>query len=530
MIQENSGFQFDAPKYESSYIKVIGVGGGGTNAVNHMYTHGIEGVDFIVCNTDDKSLDSSPVPTKIKLGKNGLGAGNIPSVAREKALEVSELLKEHLSKNTQMLFITAGMGGGTGTGAAPVIAKLAKEIEIDDDVSKILVVAIVTLPFSFEGRRRRLQAEEGIAELKKHVDAILIINNDKLRDLGNMGLRDAFSKADDILLIGAKGIAEIITVKSYINIDFRDVNTVMQSSGVALMGSGIAEGEDRAMKAIQMATNSVLLNDNDIRGAKNILLYLSSGPDNEITMDEIGEITDYIRDETGNEADVIWGAGFDEKLGRNLNITLIATGFEAKKIADPEVSRFGQMQTDRPSPINKPETINVVKNPDGITLLTLEDEKTEGKAEGSKTLTLDEPKKENDPIINFEIISTESHIAENKEPEMPTASVSFAKDEPFVRTTSREEIEAKREIEITEPKPYIADNTVNERAARMRAIREKLESAGGLEELEKKPAYEIMERTLFEPKHSSQSEVSRITLDEENVFMKENPYLYENPD
>ena len=502
---ENSGFQFDAPKYESSYIKVIGVGGGGTNAVNHMYMQGIQGVDFIVCNTDDKSLDSSPVPTKIKLGKNGLGAGNIPAVAREKALEMGEQIKEYLSGNTQMLFITAGMGGGTGTGAAPVIAKLAKEIDIDDDVPKILVVAIVTLPFSFEGRKRKLQAEEGIAELKKYVDAILIINNDKLRDLGNMGLRSAFSKADDILLVGAKGIAEIITVKSYINIDFRDVNTVMQGSGVALMGSGVAEGEDRAIKAIQMATNSVLLNDNDIKGAKNILLYLSSGSENEITMDEIGEITDYIRDETGNEADVIWGAGFDDGLEQNISITLIATGFEAKKIEAPVV----QMPTGAIT--KKPETSGTGTTT-GTTILTLDDDTKENKPKEQA------PVKETDDAEGIRVVSEGVTAVEDNAPE------------GTVKTEQKKETILSQPEENLEPKISIPITDINERAKRMKEIREKLETTEGLEELEKTPAYMQKGAQLYEPDHSSKSEVSRFTLDEDSIFKKENPFLYENPD
>lgn len=326
--------EFDSPKEQSSYIKVIGVGGGGSNAVNNMYAQGIQGVDFIVCNTDMKSLNNSPVPNKIILGE--LGAGNIPEVARKAALEHKEDIREAIVNNTQMLFITAGMGGGTGTGAAPVIAEIAKQIELEDEtVKRILVVAIVTVPFSFEGRRRHLQAENGIEELKKHVDSILVINNDKLRQLGNLPFSEAFKQADDVLYTAVKGIAEIITVSAYVNIDFHDVNTVMENSGTALMGAGVGTGEKRAMDAIVSASTSVLLNDNDISGAKNILLYFSYSPNYEISMDELGEVTDYITELTGNyESDVIWGAGADDSLGDELKITLIATGFDKKITGD----------------------------------------------------------------------------------------------------------------------------------------------------------------------------------------------------
>lgn len=334
---------FDSPKEQSSYIKVIGVGGGGGNAVNNMYAQGIKGVDFIVCNTDMKALNSSPVPNKIVLGN--LGAGNIPQVAHDAAMEHKDEIREAISTNTEMLFITAGMGGGTGTGAAPVIAEIAKSIELDDpNVPHILVVAVVTVPFTFEGRRRRQQAEEGVKKLRENVDSILIINNDKLRSLGNLSLSEAFKQADDVLLTAVKGIAEIITVSDYINIDFHDVNTVMQNSGTALMGTGIGKGENRAQEAIEMASTSVLLNDNNIAGAKNVLLYFSYPPAKELSMDEMDIVTEYLCELTGRDmADVIWGAGSDDSLSEELKITLIATGFESRK--EPKViSIDGQVQ------------------------------------------------------------------------------------------------------------------------------------------------------------------------------------------
>lgn len=321
---------FVLPKNQSSYIKVIGVGGGGSNAVNHMFRAGITGVDFVVCNTDAQALESSPVPVKIQLGK-GLGAGNVPQVAREAAIEKHDEIKDAI-KDAKMLFVTAGMGGGTGTGAAPVVASIAKEIElVGDEVTKILTVAIVTTPFSFEGRKRQEQAKAGIAELRKTVDAILVINNDKLKEFGKMTLMEAFAMADDVLTTAAKGISEIITVRSYVQIDFKDVNTVMHDSGVALMGFGSAEGEDRAEKAALQAMESPLLNDNSIEGAKNMLLYFGYGAESPLIMDEIEIITSAILNRAGEGVDLIWGAGEDDTLGKKLNITLIATGFNEKK-------------------------------------------------------------------------------------------------------------------------------------------------------------------------------------------------------
>lgn len=313
---------FDAPKQRASIIKVLGVGGGGSNAVTHMYRQGIKGVDFIICNTDAQSMELSAVPNKIQLGDKGLGAGAVPEVGKAAAEKTLDDIRDFLDNHTKMLFITAGMGGGTGTGAAPVIAKLAREMDI-------LTVGIVTIPFSFEGRKRRLQAEKGIEELKQHVDTLLIISNEKLREIhGNLKLSEAFGKADDILAIAAKGIAEIITVTGYINVDFEDVKTVMKNSGTAIMGSATAEGEDRARTAVREALSSPLLNDNKIQGAANILLYISSGKE-EITFDEVTEITDFIQDEAGQSAEVIWGNGYEEELGDKISITLIATGFQS---------------------------------------------------------------------------------------------------------------------------------------------------------------------------------------------------------
>ena len=340
-MPESQLIAFDSPLNQSSYIKVIGVGGGGNNAVNHMFRKGISGVDFIVSNTDMKALNGSPVPNKLVLGHEGLGVGGRPAKARKAAEEKADEIKELFEHNTKMIFITAGMGGGTGTGAAPVIARLAKEIKLeaedDDDPAQILVVAVVTTPFVFEGNRRLQQAMDGVEELRKYVDSILVINNEKLRSYGNLVMSDAFSMANDVLLTAVKGIAEIITLNAYVNIDFRDVYTVMENSGTALMGIGEGEGDNRARQAVEEATTSVLLNDNDISGAKNVLLYFSYGKDHEITMDEMGEVADYISAKTGStDTNVIWGTGFDESLGEKVKITLIATGFEQSEPTDPK--------------------------------------------------------------------------------------------------------------------------------------------------------------------------------------------------
>ncbi|MCL2245632.1 MAG: cell division protein FtsZ [Lentimicrobiaceae bacterium] len=318
---------FDLPLNKSSNIKVIGVGGGGGNAVSYMHKCGIHGVDFFVCNTDASALDASPVQNKIQLGE-GLGAGGDPSVAEKEAIEKAGEIKEMLENNAQMVFITAGMGGGTGTGASPVIARILKEMEIKDKAIKnILVVAIVTTPFSFEGSERMKQALGGIAELRKHVDAIIIVDNDNLTKYGEFKMTQAFAFANEILSSAVKSIAEIVTVHSTVQIDIRDVNTVMQNSGVALMGFGIAEGKDRAINAIKQAVESPLLSNSNTEGAKNVLLNISSSEENEMTMSEFEEITKFVKEATGSSVNIIWGAGNNNTLGEKIAITFVATGF-----------------------------------------------------------------------------------------------------------------------------------------------------------------------------------------------------------
>ncbi len=319
----DNNFSFDLPKNKSNVMKVMGVGGGGSNAVNHMFQQGITGVDFIVCNTDSQALDKSPVPNKIQLGVNiteGLGAGANPEIGKLAALETHEELRDLLETQTKMLFITAGMGGGTGTGAAPIIAEFAKELDI-------LTVGIVTIPFDFEGKTRQIQAQKGLKKLKKTVDSLIIINNNKLRQVyGNLGFKEGFSKADEVLATAAKGIAQVITHHYTQNIDLKDAKTVLANSGTAIMGSATSSGSNRANDAVIKALDSPLLNDNKIDGSKNVLLLIVSGSD-EITIDEIGEINEYVQKETGNTANIIMGVGEDQELGNNISVTVIATGF-----------------------------------------------------------------------------------------------------------------------------------------------------------------------------------------------------------
>ena len=323
--------EFGIFKETGNIIKVIGVGGGGSNAVSHMYKQGIVGVDFIICNTDNQAMEASDVPIKVQLGPHltaGRGAGSKPQVGKQACIESLEEIQALINDSTKMVFITAGMGGGTGTGAAPIVAKVAREMDI-------LTVGIVTVPFPFEGKRRKDQAMEGIEEMKKNVDALIIISNEKLRQIyGNLPVSEAFNNADNILTTAAKGIAEIITMPGYVNVDFEDVNTVMRNSGVAIMGTSNAEGADRAQKAVKEALASPLLEENDIRGAQHILLNISYGSQ-EVTMDEIYEITEYVQEEAGYGTDIIWGNCHDERLGGKLCVTIIATGFEQSFGAKP---------------------------------------------------------------------------------------------------------------------------------------------------------------------------------------------------
>lgn len=523
---------FNAPKEKSSIIKVVGVGGGGSNAVNHMYKQGIEGVDFIVCNTDMQALEMSPVPNKVHLGKKGLGAGSIPAVGEQAAIDRTEEIKDLLKTNTEMLFITAGMGGGTGTGAAPIIAKIAKEVDLpDDDVQKILTVAIVTIPFSFEGRKRKMQAVEGIKELKKHCDAVLIISNDKLRELyGDLPLSNAFAKADNILLTAAKGIAEIITVKAYVNIDFKDVNTVMKSSGVAIMGTGTAGGEDRARQAIEIALTSPLLNDNNISGTSNILLYLSSGT-KEISMDEITEITEFIIQEAGSDVEIIWGVGKDAALEEQICVTVVATGFDQTEI-DEESRRqkmklydlHGGMTSVKEAPeIEEPKE---PVNQENIELIT------KGKKTLEKPAVLETRAGIERTVDLSPEVKPEDKIEVKSKASKSTTVGQLFKDKDmtpprFSTTTSKSGSK-----KISEPGTQEAK--AQERIQYLKDLSIKLKTQSGLNELENEPAFVRRNVKLSDSNPSSEKIISRYSLsenDENQTELKsDNTYLHDNVD
>lgn len=562
--------KFDMPKDQSSIIKVVGVGGGGSNAVNFMFNQGINGVDFVVCNTDQQALDQSPVPKKIALGSSlteGRGAGSLPEVGKNAAIENIEDVRAAFGSNTKMVFITAGMGGGTGTGAAPIIAQVAKEMGI-------LTVGIVTIPFNFEGRKRRAQADIGLEELKQNVDTLLVISNDKLREMcGDLKLSEAFAKADNILTVAAKGIAEIITVSGYVNVDFEDVKTVMTNSGVAIMGSSTAAGEGRALKAIQNALASPLLNDNNIQGASNILLYMNSGTE-ELTLDEITEITDYIQDEAGSTAEIIWGNGKDENLGDHISVTIIATGFEGRGIGKMETTREPKrivhaLEDKKPEttfetkPETKPEVTpepeKKVDEPVLIKKLNTEEQtsfefpmkqKSFFTPEEKKTEPVTDEKKEEtfETFAEPELKKTEEPTFEKEE---ATETKSYAEPELKKTETSLEPEFKKTETEVEtedttvykyEDKEMKAalERSQQERLFKIKQFNQKLKTPGGIAEMEKEPAYMRRNVNLTTQPHSSETNVSRFTLsetDEEDEngekkyeLKKNNPFLHDNVD
>ena len=491
---------FEIPQNKHSTIKIIGVGGGGGNAVNYMYAQGIKDVDFVICNTDSQALLKSPIPIKIQLGQTltqGLGAGNLPEKGRQSAIETLDDISEILSSSTKMVFITAGMGGGTGTGAAPVIAQAAKELGI-------LTVGIVTIPFRNEGPRRINQAIEGIAALKEHVDSLLVINNERLREIyGNLKLSEAFSKADEILTTAAKGIAEIITVPGYINVDFADVQTVMKDSGVAVMGSGISEGDDRAIKAIELALNSPLLNNNDIRGARNILLNITSGIE-EITMDEVGIITDYVQEVAGSNTDIIWGNGIDESLGNKINVTIIATGFGTSSI--PEFSNRVEKQK---------QVFNLNENKKST------NEKIES-TENKQVYKLDDE-------VNVERINTAKPSSISQIPIPFDANenkdTSVNKDiEELYGKTKEEEVENTNTEEPT--------NDISKNYEKLRQLSHLTNK--NIDELESEPAFKRQQINVETKNVSQEQHFSKFYLSEDenkNVNFKENnSYLHDNVD
>jgi cell division protein FtsZ len=537
----NTHLKFDLPKDKSSIIKVLGVGGGGGNAVNHMYSQGIKGVDFVICNTDLQVLEASAIPNKIQLGTGltaGLGAGANPEVGKKAAMEAIEDVIEVLGVNTKMLFITAGMGGGTGTGAAPIIAKTAKELDI-------LTVGIVTTPFTFEGKKRKGHADEGIEQLKKSVDCLLIISNDKIKEMyGNLPLRQAFSHANDILTTAAKGIAELITSTGYINVDFEDVKTVMRNSGVALMGSGMAEGENRALEAVKSAMASPLLNDNQILGAKNILLNISSGTE-EVLMDEIDIITNYVQEEAGLTADLIFGTSFDETLGDKLAVTLIATGFETReniiieRTVTPHTKHVLYEAPRKPDMVIshldeiKPEPIVVAPAPEPEPIAEIVPA-VEPIEEIRFELKIEEVEEETfpiDPQITFETeedeIRSRVHNAIEKEPEAPISN-----DIHFELPSAEEELDETPNLNVEEQELRIEQHI--QRLKELKNLNVTINSPGGIRDLEKEPAYKRRNKKLNEVPHSSESQISRLTLFEDNAnktgIRTNNSFLHDNVD
>lgn len=556
--------KFEMLKDKSSIIKVIGVGGGGGNAVNHMYNQGIVGVDFIICNTDAQALELSPIPNKIQLGASlteGRGAGSMPEVGMNSAIESIDDVKELLGSTTKMIFITAGMGGGTGTGASPIIAQAAKEMGI-------LTVGIVTTPFNFEGKRRKVQAEEGLEAFKKHVDTLLVISNDKLREMyGNLTLSNAFAEADNILTTAAKGIAEIITVPGYINVDFEDVKTVMQSSGVAIMGSASAEGEGRAFKAVQNALASPLLNDNDIEGARYILLNITSGEE-EVLMDEVSEITDYIQNQAGLTADIIWGNCYDETLGDKISVTLIATGFQTKEERFSKAAPNADKKVIPLSIENKSSVENVIPHLN----ITIENNEVvpavsrieELIAERDEEKVMERLIEESPAVKKAPAMVLKTHVIEETEKsviikedvkkETPSASTKqvnlfdfipapepkqeqVMEQEPF-RLLDKESVEftiinktpAENE-ETDELEEQMKKN--KERINRLKELSMRLRTPNGVNDLESEPAYLRKKQALDNTPLSTESQVSRYTLNDDNgqpQIRPNNPFLHDNVD
>ncbi len=538
-------------KDKSSIIKVIGVGGGGGNAVNHMYRQGITGVDFIICNTDAQALEFSPIPNKVQLGASlteGMGAGSIPEVGKNSAIENIDDIKQMLGSTTKMLFITAGMGGGTGTGASPIIAKAAKELDI-------LTVAIVTTPFAFEGKRRKMQANDGLDELKKYVDSYLVISNDRLREIfGNLTLGSAFSQADDILTTAAKGIAEIITVPGYINVDFKDVRTVMKDSGVSIMGSFACDGENRALNAVEGALASPLLKDSEIEGARYILLNISSGL-REVTMDEVTIITDYIQDKAGLSADLIWGNCIDESLEDKLSVTIIATGFQTTEQRDEEKKNIKKISllTPEEAPLVRPvEPVNSFIEPK---VPAFSSEPVLKAKEGTKQSDLfgdlfnvnrnrsvEEPE---NVIVKHALIQEETPLDETQQDagfefEIKVAETDFVFETPAT-VFNNDTVPQKEDIIEAGADDDKSDESIEdqlkkskERILRLKDLSMKLRTSNGLQELENEPAYKRKQMQLQQVQHSSESQVSRFTLsnDEDGAteIRPNNSFLHDNVD
>ena len=538
--------EFDLPKSSNSPIKVIGVGGGGSNAVNTMFEKGIKGVDFIVCNTDAQALDVSPVTLKLQLGSTltaGQGAGSIPDVGMNAAIENLDDLTTMLGSDTRMVFITAGMGGGTGTGAGPVIAAACKELDI-------LTVGIVTVPFKFEGRKRSDQAKVGLANMRASVDTLLVIRNDKLRELyGNQSISEAFRNADQVLCTAAKGIAEVITRTGQINVDMNDVKTVMKDAGNAIMGSGSASGDGRAQKAVTSALESPLLNDNDITGANQVLLNITVGSD-EILMDEIMEITDHIQESAGQNAEVIWGYAIDESLSEDVCVTVIATGFEAHEIStdsEPKAPKityltFGEDSNevvdtiDRAVPTNtEPEPEHIEEEPFLVTesLESSEPQTELFKEEVSLEETIDQDiVKEDNQIIDESVIEDDDIVIHN----LDDAPLEESPKNTFNLEEDKKEEEANEVNKIQSRDAFLERQSQVKRT--LSDVKMKLRLPGRISDLENEPAFKRRNVTLDDVASSSESSVSRFSINEEvdehgerKIELRDdNPYLHDNVD
>ena len=525
----DTDFEFQLPKNQSSQIKVMGIGGGGSNAVNYMFENGIKGVDFVICNTDLQALEASSIPTKIQLGENlteGLGAGSNPDVGMKAAQESSEKICELLDSNTKMLFITAGMGGGTGTGAAPVIAEIARE-------KGILTIAVVTHPFANEGGYRKQYAKDGLEELKKYVDTLLIINNDKLIEIyGDLTLTQAFGKANEVLNTATKGIAEVISQHLQVNIDLNDARKVLENSGTAVMGQAQATGENRAIEAVNDALDSPLLNDNDITGAEQVLLKIVSGVgEDEIKMSELSKIKNKIQQAAGRDVNIIEGIGFDEDLGSAVSVTVIATGFETKKVNEPVTIKLEDSDL---------EIEDEIENIDTQQKLLLDEESIEFEnhiiqenllSSESETIKTDISLDIDNEIIEKpeEIIS--DFLGENIEEETSISNSIDGNEENLIEFESQSKNTISEEVNISNDQSMKIE--AREREERLREISIKLRTPSGLTKLEDEPAYKRNNVNLEEGAHSSQDEVSHFSLsdkDDDIILNDNNSYLHDNVD
>lgn len=524
-------YSFDLPTHHKSIIKVIGVGGGGGNAVNHMFNLGIKDVEFVICNTDIQALETSPVPNKIQLGTSltgGLGAGANPEKGRNAALESKEDIREMLSENTKMVFITAGMGGGTGTGAAPVIAQIAREMDI-------LTVGIVTAPFAFEGKKKMNQANEGITALKENCDTVLVILNDKLREIfGNLAIREAFAQADNVLTTAAKGIAEIITVPGYVNVDFEDVKTVMKNAGAAVMGSAQTHGENRARRAAEEALNSPLLNNQNIHGAQKILLSIMSGEEAELQMDELAEVTDYMQEFSGDDAEVIFGHGVDPALGQNIKVTVIATGFDHEEIKPIERKPQAEFQ----QKVESVKTVYELEKPRQIDLFSTNEEKRlqPEKEELDETF---EKEEQEDRSFTFDFLKKEIRRAVEAEDELENDDddFEFEFDEDDDDLGRQEQEERKDPIDL----PRLTNMNIHSKKVElMEARRKREELLNGAQKTDistqdyksrfEVPAYERKKVNFVQVPHSADRNISKFNLTEDNQILGNNRYLHDNVD